>query len=515
MRFTPKHLSTLLIIITCMAGLATAQTKGKVKSKKKTQIKKTTAIKPSSNTTTQVVDNNQQLNIVTNFGAIPNDGQSDHEAFIKASKAINAIGKNVTLTIPKGKYLVGDLYEITFGRKAKDALQLNSCSNIIVKGEVGSIIQYMDNLPFGSFDPDSKKATTTQNSGNYKLANSLEHCINLIKCDKVLVTQLELDGNNEKINFGGGYGDIGFQLPHYGIFISNSTNITISKINSHNFCLDGITVANKTPQGEATKSQNILLQDCSFVYNTRQGMSWIGGKGLIANNCVFSYTGTGKYHSSPGAGIDIEPEIGLVRDGVFNNCKFEHNNGVGVLASVGDSKSMTFNNCIIWGSNNWSIWTEFPNYNFNNCTIHGSTVWGCKAEKDEDATKFTNCTFEDKMYKGKPSYGRFLVESNDAKRMSFKNCTFNANYTKAFWMVSPGKYKVEEYYRLESCKINMNYTGTEPGGIYLSIINSTKFKDVVFNINAKRSVLQKNNRSIWTIDPLIEGAPWKENYLPE
>ncbi len=114
--------------------------------------------------------------------------------------------------------------------------------------------------------------------------------------------------------------------------------------------------------------------------------------------------------------------------------------GVGVGADSGNSGDCTFNNCTFWGTTNWSIWVRKPNFTFNGCNIYGSVVHGYNSPDKKNATKFWNCHFEDKPYNGNPPYGRYLVETNTAKYMSFDSCTFVTNTKKLCWFQSPKTY---------------------------------------------------------------------------
>jgi hypothetical protein len=499
----------LLFTITILSFIQIAEAK---KKKKKREKKSKTAVSvqaPTSEDKTPTYTKNiganisnkayqttikfaTRLNMIADFGAKPNDTKSDHAAFIAASKKINELGGNCTLIIPAGEYIVGDIASAAGETLKEDVLHIESCNNVQIVGQGKAILKYPDGQRFGVIDKKTgKKITTSARYFDQENAYILGHCIYLKQCNNVWVQNLELDGNLEKTTIGGQFGDTGHQLPHYGLFVSNSTNTFIEDNFVHHFCLDGITVANKTPNGENTANQNIELRNCRFEYNGRQGFSWISGKGLIANNCTFSHTGRSQLSSAPCAGIDIEPEIGLVRDGIFTNCDFIDNYGCAVLASVGDSKNIQFNNCEIWGTTNWSVWTQMPKYQFKNCLISGSTVWGYDSPNHEDATKFLGCTFSDRLYNGKKSYGNFLVCCNYAKRFTMIDCIFEAHHTKALWMDGVRTWTKDESFVMTNCTINQSHLDEEPGGTYFSVMHCIVKKNVVFNIAGQQSKLSK------------------------
>ena len=195
----------------------------------------------------------------------------------------------------------------------------------------------------------------------YSYAAFPGHCIYLDSCSNVSVTNLTIDGNNKGLILGGVWGDVGRQLPHYGIFIQNSNNIIVDNVNAHHFGLDGICVANKV----SPQKDSIRIVNSSFQYNARQGLSWVGGNNLVVKNCKFNNTGKGAFSSAPTAGVDIEAEVGPVSNGYFTNCEFINNKGVGLLAEAGDDGDCTFTNCTFWGVTNWSIWVTKPGFTFN------------------------------------------------------------------------------------------------------------------------------------------------------
>lgn len=391
---------------------------------------------------------------IKSFGAKGNGKTNDHLAFQKAAAYFNQRGGNGKLIISKGVYIVGR-QTFTGGRINKPAyegesvLHFTNIKNIKIEGMAGTILKYRDSLRYGAFTPTGKKHFQHGNKPFYNdtySANVL-HCIYFIECSNVSVTNLAMDGNNTGFILGGFWGDVGRQLPHYGIFIKDSRNVIIDKLDIHHFGLDGICVSNKV----SLQKDSISISNSSFRYNARQGFSWIGGNHLIVKNCKFNHTGKGVFASPPAAGVDIEAEVGPIRNGYFTNCEFTNNQGVGLLADAGDSGDCTFTNCTFWGTTNWSIWVTKPGFKFIRCNIYGSTTHGYSSTDEKNATKFTGCTFEDKFYNGKPPHGNFLMESNNVKRMSFSDCKFVASSKLLCWVSINPKTKPEEKYQFTSC----------------------------------------------------------------
>jgi hypothetical protein len=413
---------------------------------------------------------------IKSFGAKGDGKTSDQAAFKMASEFFNKRGGNGKLIIPKGIYLVGNQV-FTGGQLNKpaylgeDVLHFTNIKNFTIKGSDDAILKYINGVRIGTFSPKTGEVynhgNTTFTDRTYAAIPGM--CIIIENGQNIQISNLTLDGNSKNMIVGGIYGDKGWQLPHYGIFIMNSRNVMVNTINAHHFGLDGICVSNKV----ATSPDSISITNSTFEYNSRQGLSWVGGNQLYVKNCKFNHTGRGKFYSSPGAGLDIEGEVGPIRNGVFDHCEFINNIGLGMGADSGDSGDCTFNDCTFWGSTNFSLWVTKPNFTFTRCNIYGSAARGYSSPDIKNATKFFECLFEDKPYNGQPPYGKYLVESNESKRMNFSNCTFVTNTKKICWLASPNTFSDEEKYQLNNCKFiirNSNLPQNDFVGITRGVI---------------------------------------------
>ena len=420
---------------------------------------------------------------IKSFGAKGDGKTNDHEAFQKAAIFFNKRGGDGKLIISKGTYIVGK-QTFTGGQKnmpaynGENELSFDSIKNFSIEGADGAKLKYIDSLRIGTFSPETGEVYDHGNNAfvkrNYAAIPGL--CIYIKNGKNIKINNIEIDGNNQAMILGGIYGDKGRQLQHYGIFIQNSRNVIVDRVNVHHFGLDGICVSNI----KSDTPDKIEITNSVFEYNSRQGFSWIGGNDLHVFNCKFNHTGRGKFSSSPAAGLDIEAESGPIRNGVFENCEFIDNVGVGMGADSGDSGDCTFNDCTFWGTTNWSLWVTKPTFTFDGCNIYGSTAHGYNSPDKKNATKFFNCQFEDKPYNGKEPYGRFLVESNNAKYMSFTNCTFVSNTKKLCWFQSPKTYSLEERYQLNNCKFIINNTNL-PTKDFIGITRGVVAKNCTFN----------------------------------
>ena len=105
-------------------------------------------------------------------------------------------------------------------------------------------------------------------------------------------------------------------------------------------------------------------------------------------------------------------------------------------------------------------------------------VHGYNATLMNDATKFYDCLFEDKPYNGNAPYGRFLIETNEAKRMIVNNCSFISNTSKLCWFNSSAK-TIEEKYQLNNCSFTINNSNF-PDNDFAGIIRGAALKNCAF-----------------------------------
>jgi hypothetical protein len=418
---------------------------------------------------------------IKSFGAMGNGKTNDQAAFKKATDFFNNRGGNGKLILPKGIYLVGK-QSFTGGKlnkpayQGEDVLHFTNIKNFSIEGAVGSVLKYKNRLRIGAFSPETGKEYEHGNNlfVNRSYAAIIGNCVLIENSFNIRVSGVTMDGNSDNIILGGIYGDVGRQMPHYGIFISNSKNIQIDDVYVHHFGLDGICVANK----ETNSPDSISITNSRFEYNSRQGLSWIGGNYLYVKKSKFNHTGKGKFSSAPGAGVDIEAETGSIRNGTFEGCEFINNAGCGMTAGSGNSGDCIFRDCTFWGTTNWSVWVTKPNFAFYNCNIYGSIAHGYSSPSIQDATKFYNCLFEDKLYDGKPAYGNFLAEINGTKRMVFSDCNFVSNTKKLCWFASSAS-SPEEKYQFTNCSFTINNTNL-PVGDFAGIIRGAALKNCTF-----------------------------------
>lgn len=111
-----------------------------------------------------------------------------------------------------------------------------------------------------------------------------------------------------------------------GISIYDGNNITIKDVSVKNCWGDGIYIG-QVEAATTSYSSNILIDNVTIDSNRRQGISIISVENLTIRNSRIINTGAIKF-TSPGAGIDIEPNIAnaMVRNINIEGCYFNGNN---------------------------------------------------------------------------------------------------------------------------------------------------------------------------------------------
>ncbi|GAB3637031.1 hypothetical protein GCM10027422_26210 [Hymenobacter arcticus] len=422
-----------------------------------------------------------QKDLKKDFGAVGNGRTNDQPAFQRAADFFNkraltpAGAGHAVLRIPAGTYLVGD----PGAGSVPNVLALMGCRNLRIVGDDSATteIRYAQGLRYGSFDPATKlpfeAATAYFTEGSYGV--SLGTTIVLQRCDNVEVANIMLNGSSAHLVVGGHWGDTGIQLAADGVFVSDSRRITLRRLAVHHFGRDGIQVLNHLAKSlDDPNQEGIVLENSTFDYNGRQGLSITGVNGLRAINCSFSHTGRvvipalGKaLFSNPGAGVDIEPEGGFASHVRLAGCRFVDNVGQGLVSDhYGDAppitKGIVLTNCLLWGVTNWSAWIRQPDFLFENCRFYGAFVNGCA--QVAGATRFVGCTFEDRPYRGQAAYGVFLVHSDkEARRMSFTGCHFIGHHSYLL-LARPAAPDTASAFRLRGCTFSYDYGSAPPLG---------------------------------------------------
>ncbi|MEP7250743.1 MAG: right-handed parallel beta-helix repeat-containing protein [Ginsengibacter sp.] len=376
---------------------------------------------------------------ITEFGAIGDGISNCTKAFQKAAKYLQLNGG--TLIIDSGVYIVGKQklssgYWAGSSYFAESILEFKHANKpIIILGQKATL-KANDGLKYGSFNPVTGKRDSLRKEGNksdyYASAYTI---INAVGCVSISISGLILDGNSEKLDVGPSFGKEGIQLAATGISLYNNKKVSITDCYIHHCALDAIIVA----WAGLKNTDPIYLHTIKNViakYNGRQGLSWVGGNDLTVINSEFSSTGKAYNNSlpivsKPSAGIDIEIENSIIKNGNFIGCKIYDNVGPG-LSSIGhDTYNINFKNCIFIGTTSSAAYPKSQNFSFDSCTFVGKVERIFGSADNSKAISFKNCLFtmdESRSPNGKV-YGE-TWEFYEGQNVVFDNCEFDAENRK-------------------------------------------------------------------------------------
>lgn len=369
------------------------------------------------------------------FGAKGDGITDDSMAMAALSNAVTLHGGG-TVVFRRTTYLVGNQGLQLSGKymfPPQPLLMFKNCARPLSLLGNGARLQCRHGLRYGVFDANGAREDHPMPYLGDGLATPYDAMIHIEACSgSVVVSDFELVGPGDAVVLGGKFGDVGWQIPAYGLrLIENRGSETIERIRLVGHPLDGMSIdgaANPLPSSTRT------VTDVVSDGNGRQGCSLIGGSGYRFSRCSFTRTGRGKVRSAPGAGFDIEAEGGKrIRDIGFDQCRFADNLGCGMVADSGDSADVRFTQCIFVGTTSWSAWPSKPLFRFDACHFVGGLVRAYGDPDQNRATQFANCSFTDDP--GKATDARIAAGANtdrpvadlsSSQNILFDHCTFRA-----------------------------------------------------------------------------------------
>lgn len=373
---------------------------------------------------------------IKDFGAKGNGSFDCTVAFQKASAYLQANGG--ILIIDPGIYIVGgqrlsNSYLAGSSFFEEPILSFKNAENPIEIIGYKATLKARDGLKYGSFNPVTGEKDSIRKEGNRSSYYASAYTfINARACVSISVKGLTMDGNSGKLNIGPAFGPEGIQLPATGISLWNNKNVEISDCYIHHCGLDAITIA-WTGLTNADPIYPHTIKNVKTMYNGRQGLSWVGGNNLTVINSEFSFTGKALNNglpvlSQPSAGIDIEIEESIIKNGNFVNCLVYDNAGPG-LSSIGhDTYNIHFNKVTFIGTTNSAAYPKTQGLSFDNCTFVGKVERIFGSPEKSKAIGFKNCLFT--MDKSKSPNGKIFgdyCEFYEGQNVIFDNCEFNAD----------------------------------------------------------------------------------------
>ena len=381
------------------------------------------------------VNSEQKIIHIKDFGAVGNGITNCTEAFQKAAAYLQANGG--TLVVDPGTYIVGKQrlsgsFEAGSSYFAEPILSFKDVKKPINIRGYKAVLKAADGLKYGSFNPvTGEKDSIRKKSNRTDYYASAYTFINATGCSSVSIKGLTLDGNSVKLEIGPTFGPEGNQLPATGISLYNNKEVNIVDCYIHHCALDAIIVA-WTGLTDADPIYPHTIKNVKAKYNGRQGISWVGGNNLTVINSEFSSTGKALNNGVPvaglpAAGIDIEIENSVIKNGNFINCLVYNNAGYGLSCLGHNTFNINFRKVTFIGTTNDAAFPKSQCFSFDSCTFVGKVV-GIHGDKDRSkANIFKNCLFT--MDPQKSPNGKVFGNGwgfYDAQNVVFENCVFNA-----------------------------------------------------------------------------------------
>lgn len=383
-----------------------------------------------------VIDPLKKVIHIKDFGAVGNGVTNCTEAFQKAAAYLQTNGG--TLIIDPGIYIVGKQrlagnYDAGSAYFDEPILRFTNAKKPIIISGYHAVLKAAAGLKNGSFNPITGEKDSTRKIGDKSSYYATSYIfINAIGCSSISVRGLTLDGNLGKLNIGPEVAPgLGTQLMATGIRAYNNKKVNIEDCYIHHCALDAIIIG-WTGLTDADPIYPHTIKNVKARYNGRQGLSWVGGNNLTVMNSEFSSTGKALNNGVPvvglpSAGIDIEIENSIIKNGHFINCQVYDNSGYGLSSLGHNTYNINFKNVTFIGTTNNAACPKSQYFSFDSCTFVGR-VAGIHGNADKaKANSFKNCLFT--MDSKKSPNGKIFGDCPafyDGQNVVFDNCTFNA-----------------------------------------------------------------------------------------
>jgi hypothetical protein len=380
-------------------------------------------------------DSTKKVIHIKDFGAIGNGKVNATIAFQKAAEYLQANGG--TLIIDPGTYIVGKQFlsksfDAGYSYNPEPILSFTNAKKPIIISGYKAVLKAANGLNYGSFNPITGLIDTVRSIGKRLSYNASAYIFIVASgCSSISIKGLTLDGSSGMLNVSPPFDKYGNQLSATGVTLYKNKKAEIIDCYIHHCALDAIIITwpglkNTDPIYPHT-IKNVIAR-----FNGRQGLSWVGGNNLTVINSEFSSTGKSMNKGMPviglpAAGIDIENEDAIIKNGNFINCVVYNNAGYGLSSIGNDTYNINFKKVIFIGTTRDPAFPKSQNFYFDSCTFVGQVVGIHGSPEKAKANYFKNCLFT--MDKKKSPNGQVFGKNSafyDAENVIFNNCVFNS-----------------------------------------------------------------------------------------
>ncbi len=417
-----------------------------------------------------------------------------------------------------------------------DGIWFKGAENAIIKKNADLHLGYWDQYGNSFLHTNgSWVGTTTQNNWYSNAYWGLQQedggsIFTLNDAQNVKFTNLEIHGNKVFHLLGGKHPSQSIQSASMAINLVDCQNITIEEMHVHHNSFDGLRLEDNNWQSNT----NLYCKNATFEFNGRTAFAWISGKEVNFDNVDFNYSGKNNDvepsgYGNPNCGMDMEPNLTTqaCENGLFTNCTFIGNKGRAILDVTKSSQvnTVTFQNCTLWDGDSYGLECTGKNLVFNECNIY-CPVFKFGMHGKAFATKYNNCTFEDKnnplntnqawpasnILIGTSYPFQRLVQTADhldSEGAEFSNCNFKVNGAsrEMFRIVTkgPSPFTSNDYTSFDNCVFEYSNDGiTYSSASSSSILRSVLFKGNTSIKNTYNSLTSKHGWETASME--IEGS---------
>lgn len=294
----------------------------------------------------------------------------------------------------------------------------------------GWTLKLNDGLKVGAYDPvtGNPAPDVVSETPDVNYLASTGYLIKIYLAPNVEIKNGATDGNLVNLQWGGKYGNTGYQVPAYNMWVNQSEGFQIARHTFKNSAVDGLYMQATGERSFLDIIPNTVVDTCVFQDCGRNCYSLTGGANIDIINPIITRSGhlangIGTHFSGPEAGIDIEAEGGnpynirVINPKIVNTgkCAFQT---VSVLGTVND--------ILVVGGVLHSMHSEGAvsnagnarNIKFVGTTIIGSIIdTGSPAAMGFECYSFIDCDLQN----------RYANDYADKYRLNFKVKEFKGN----------------------------------------------------------------------------------------
>ncbi|CDH01536.1 phage tailspike protein [Xenorhabdus bovienii] len=336
----------------------------------------------------------ERIVYASKYGIKADGVTDDTQALQSLSRAVSAMGYPVIRVVfPQGVSLVGAQdkapgFGFNYSYRPSYYKDAGNTGWFYVSGRLGKTIidAYgytikLKSMNHGAFDPVNGAIYPSESpfhDSDYMAW--VGHCAAFKNCGDVLVLGLETDGSAREHEWGGKYGDSGWQCMGFGIWAAGNQRFKADGVNCHDAVCDGIYISQPS-EWEPDGTGYVLLTESDFHNNRRQGITLAAGENIkIKNVRAFNIgryaNNAGVNYSWPESCLDIESEGGKIENVIVEDCQFTNAGGYTYVAYSFNNpvENSQFLRCLFRTNSSIpaQVFSSLPNESFIDCIFEGS-----------------------------------------------------------------------------------------------------------------------------------------------